>query len=57
MEVLRHLVKYQKELEEALQIEIEPNEVNDTKEGKQLFRWLKKRHKAVVKLVKMFSEY
>lgn len=55
MEVLRHLVKYQKDLEDALKIEIEPNEVNDTKEGKQLFLWLKKRHKAVAKLVKMFS--
>lgn len=55
MEVLRHLVKYQEDLEDALRMEIEHNEVNDTKEGKQLFRWLKKRHKAVEKFVKMFG--
>ena len=57
MEVLRYLVKYQADLEDALKIEIEPNEVNDTKEGKQLFLWLKKRHKAVTKLIKMLGSY
>lgn len=55
MEALIYLVKYQKDLEDALKIEIDPNEVNNTKEGKQLFRWLKKRHNAVAKLVQMFS--
>ena len=55
MEVLRHLVKYQEDLEDALGREMEHKEVNDTKEGKQLFRWLKKRHKAVEKFVKMFG--
>ena len=52
---MMRLVKFQEDLEDALKMEIEPDEINYTKEGKQLFWWLKKRHKAVEKFVKMFG--
>jgi hypothetical protein len=44
----------QDDYEDALRIEVEYNEVCNTKEGKQLLRWLRRRRKAVEKFGRMF---
>ena len=56
MEVLRRLAQTQDELEDALMVETEYNEVCSTKEGKRLLRWLRRRRKAVEKFIKVFGE-
>lgn len=56
MEVLRRIQDIQNELEDALRLEIEYAEVQETKEGKKLLRYLRKRRRAVNGTVKMFKE-
>ena len=56
MEVLRRLEHTQDDLEDALRMEIEYKEVKkDTKEGKRLLKWLRRRRRAVEKLIKNFE--
>lgn len=55
MEVLTRILYEQDDYEDALRIEVEYNEVCNTKEGKQLLRWLRRRRKAVEKFIKKFE--
>jgi Mn-dependent DtxR family transcriptional regulator len=57
MEVLKHkLMNSQAELEDALRMEIEYDEVRGTKEGKQLLKWLRRRRKMVEAFYKRIGE-
>lgn len=55
MEVLTRMLYEQDDYEDALRVEINYNEVGNTKEGKQLLRWLRRRRKAVEKFIKAFG--
>lgn len=52
MEALRRIQDIQNELEDALRLEIEYAEVKETKDGKKLLRYLRKRRRAVNGVVK-----
>ncbi len=56
MEALRKIQDIQNELEDALRLEIEYAEVQETKDGKKLLRYLRKRRRVVNSTVKMFKE-
>lgn len=57
MEVLKHkLMKSQADLEDALRMEIEYDEVRGDKEGKQLLKWLRRRRKLVESFYKCIGE-
>lgn len=48
MEVLKHkIMDSQADLEDALRMEINYEDVRGTKEGKQLLKWLRRRRKLV----------
>ncbi len=52
MEVLsRRLYNSQCELEDALRMEITRAEVKQTKEGKKLFGWLRKRRRVILRIL------
>ena len=55
MEVLTRMLYEQDDYENALRIEVEYNEVCNTKEGKQLLRWLRRRRREVEKFIKKFE--
>ena len=55
MEVLTRMLYEQDDYEDALRVEVEYNEVCNTKEGKQLLRWLRRRRRAVEKFIKAFG--
>ena len=55
MEVLKRLVQSQENFEDALRLEIDYNEVNNTKEGKQLLKWIRARRRAIDKFIKKFE--
>lgn len=55
MEVLTHLMRTQYDFENALRMEIEYEEVKNTKEGKRLLKWLRARRRAIRKFVKKFG--
>jgi hypothetical protein len=52
MEILMGLLRTQDNLEDALRMEIDYEDVNDTKEGKHLLRWLRKRRKMIERFVR-----
>ena len=54
MEVLKQLVQSQEEYEDALRIEIDYENVRETKEGKQLLKWIRARRRVVEKLIRKF---
>lgn len=57
MEVLKHkLMNSQADLEDALRMEIEYDEVRGTKEAKQLLKWLRRRRKLVESFYKCIGE-
>lgn len=49
------LMYSQENLEDALRMEIDYEDVNDTKEGKQLLHWLRKRRRVMEKFIKMYG--
>jgi hypothetical protein len=55
MEVLRRLLRTQEDYEDALRMEIDYADVRDTKEGKQLLKWIRARRKAVEKLIRNYE--
>ena len=55
MEILKQLWASQDALEDALKMEITPEEVEDTKEGKKLFKWLRWRRRVVNHIVKILE--
>lgn len=57
MEVLKKLLEYQNSLEDALRLESIPEEINETKEGKKLLKWLRRRRKVTDRIVKILSRF
>ena len=55
MEVLKKLQEEQNDLEDALRMEIAYEEVNETKEGKKLLKYLRKRHRIVNYLIRVLD--
>ena len=56
MEILtRRLSKIQNDLEDALRLESTPEEVKETKEGKRLLNYLRRRRKLTNRLVKTLN--
>lgn len=57
MEILKKLLEYQNSLEDALRLESIPEEVNETKDGKKLLQWLRRRRRVTNRLVKILSKF
>lgn len=55
MEVLKKLQEEQNDLEDAFRMEITYEEVNETKEGKRLLKYLRKRHRIVNYLIRVLD--
>lgn len=47
MEILKQLWTTQYDLEDVLRLESTPEEVKETKEGKRLLRWLRRRRRLI----------
>lgn len=56
MEVLNQLWKTQEALEDALRLESTPEEVKESKEGKQLLRYLRHRRRVVSRIAKVLNK-
>ena len=56
MEILKQLWVSQDALEDALRMEITPEEVEDTKEGKTLYRWIKRRRRVIDHLTNVLNK-
>jgi hypothetical protein len=56
MEILIKLWTSQRTLEDALRLESTPEEVKETKEGKKLLRWLRRRRRRVNHLAKVLEK-
>jgi hypothetical protein len=52
MEILKQLWTTQYDLEDVLRLESTPEDVKETKEGKRLLRWLRRRRR-LIKFVEM----
>lgn len=57
MEVLKKLLECQNSLEDALRLESIPEEVNETKDGKKLLKWLRRRRRVTNRVVKVLSKF
>lgn len=57
MEILKKLLECQNSLEDALRLESIPEEVNETKEGKKLLKWLRRRRRVTKRVVKVLSKF
>ena len=57
MEVLKKLLEYQDSLEDALRLESIPDEVKETKYGKKLLKWLRRRRRITNRFVKTLSKF
>ena len=56
MEVLKQLWASQDALEDALRLESTPEEVKETKDGKKLIRWLRRRRRLANRLAKVLKK-
>lgn len=57
MEILKEILEYQDSLEDALRLESTPEEVQETKDGKKLLKWLRRRRRVINRLVKALSKF
>jgi hypothetical protein len=57
MEILKRLLECQNSLEDALRLESIPEEVNETKYGKKLLKWLRRRRRVTKRVVKVLSKF
>ncbi len=57
MEVLSKLLEYQNSLEDALRLESTPEEVKETKYGKKLLKWLRRRRRVTNRFVKVMNKF
>ena len=57
MEVLSKLLEYQNSLEDALRLESTPDEVKETKDGKKLLKWLRRRRRVTSRIVKILNKF
>ena len=56
MEILNQLWETQEALEDALRIESTPEEVQESKDGKQLLKYLRHRRRMVGRIVKILNK-
>ena len=56
MEVLRKLLEHQSELEDAIKLETTPEEIKETKFGKDLLKRVRRRGRLVRRCVKMLTD-
>jgi hypothetical protein len=56
MEVLKRLRASQDALEDALRLESTPEEVKETKDGKKLLRWIKRRRRVTDRIAKVLNK-
>jgi hypothetical protein len=56
MEVLKRLLASQDALEDVLRMESTPEEVKETKEGKKLLKWLRRRRRVTNRLAKVLKK-
>lgn len=57
MEILIKLLENQDALEDALRLESTPEEVKETKYGRKLFRWVRRRRRVTNRVVKALSKF
>lgn len=57
MEILIKLLDNQDSLEDALRLESTPEEVKETKYGRKLLRWVKRRRRVTNRVVKALSKF
>lgn len=57
MEILNRLRASQDALEDALRLESTPEEIKETKEGKKLLRYLRRRRHAINYVIKILSKF
>lgn len=57
MEILSKLLDNQDSLEDALRLESTPEEVKETKYGRKLFRWIRRRRRVTNRVVKVLSKF
>ena len=55
MEFLRKLLEHQNELEDAIRLETSPEEIKETKFGKDLLKQVRRRGRLVRRCVKMLD--
>lgn len=56
MEFLRKLIEHQNELEDAIRLETTPEEIKETKFGKDLLKHVRRRGSLVRRCVKMLTD-
>ncbi len=57
MEILIKLLENQDALEDALRLESTPEEVKETKYGRKLLRWIRRRRRVTSRVVKALSKF
>ena len=57
MEILIKLLENQDSLEDALRLESTPEEVKETKYGRKLLRWVRRRRRVTNRVVKALSKF
>ena len=57
MEVLRKILEYQNSLEDALRLEITPEEIKETKDGKRLLKWIRRRRRVTNRFAKVMDKF
>lgn len=57
MEILSKLLENQDALEDALRLESTPEEVKETKYGRKLLRWVKRRRRVTNRVVKVLRKF
>ncbi len=56
MEVLNRLLASQYALEDALRLESTPEEIKETKDGKKLLKWIRRRRRMINRLAKVLKK-
>ncbi len=57
MEILRRLQASQNAFEDTLRLEINYEEIKDTKEGKRILSWVRRRRKIVDRVCKVLKRF
>lgn len=57
MEILKKLLEQQDSLEDALRLESTPEEVKETKDGRKLLRWIRRRRRVTNRLVRVLGRF
>lgn len=57
MEILRKLLEQQDSLEDALRMESTPEEVKETKDGRKLLKWIRRRRRVTNRLVRVLGKF